>query len=87
MIRDRTSVKVSLRLMGEEYNVQEITDFLNITPSKTWNKGESIRNSGQKRTYTAWIYSTDEIETLNVYSQAVKIEKLFLPKIKEISFL
>ena len=32
MIRDRTSVKVSLRLMGEEYNVQEITDFLNITP-------------------------------------------------------
>lgn len=84
---DRTTVKVSLRLMGEGYNIQEVTDFLDITPSKTWNKGDFIRNSGQKRTYTAWIYSTAETETLDVYSQAKKIEKLFLPKIDEISFL
>lgn len=84
---DRTKVKVCLRFMGEGYDIQEITDFLDITPSETWNKGDFIRNSGQKRTYTAWIYSTDVTETLDVYSQAIKIEKLFLPKYKEISFL
>ena len=61
--------------------------MLQITPSESWNKGDLIRNSGQKRTYTAWIYSTDVIETLDTYSQAIEIEKLFLPKTEEISFL
>lgn len=84
---DKTNVKVSIRFMGEEYDPREITDMLRITPSESWNKGDFIRNSGQKRTYTAWIYSTDTIETLDVYTQAIEIEKLFMPKIKEISFL
>lgn len=84
---DKTNVKVSIRFMGEEYDTREITDMLRIIPSESWNKGDFIKNSGKKRTYTAWIYSIDVIETLDVYSQASKIEKLFLPKTEEISFL
>lgn len=70
--------------MGDEYDIKEITDSLNITPSKTWKKGDFIRNSGQKHTYTAWIYDTDAVETLDVQEQTKKIEKLFLSRIERI---
>ncbi|MCH1939866.1 DUF4279 domain-containing protein [Holdemania massiliensis] len=84
---ERTNVKVSLRFIGEDYDIQEITDTLNIIPSESWNKGEPIRNSGKKRTYTAWIYSLDAIETLDVCEQAKKIEKVFSPKGEKIATL
>lgn len=73
--------------MGEDYDIQEITDSLNIVPSESWNKGNSIRNSGKKRTYTAWSYSLDAIETLDVCEQAKKIEEVFSSKVEKIAAL
>lgn len=37
---DRTNVKASLRIVGECFDVQRVTDTLEVTPSRTWNKGE-----------------------------------------------
>ncbi len=47
-----TSVKAALRIMGDRYNVQEISRELGITPTGTWNMGEFIRNTGKKYKYT-----------------------------------
>lgn len=44
---DRTNVRASLRIVGECFDVQRVTDTLEVTPSRTWNKGEPIRNSGK----------------------------------------
>lgn len=70
--------------MGDKYDTKEITDSLKIIPSESWNRDTPIRNSGKKRTYTAWIYSIDAVETLDVCGQAKKIEEFFLPKAKKI---
>lgn len=70
--------------MGDEYNIQNVTEVLGIYPTETWNKGDKIRNSDQERSYTAWIYSTESIETLNISTLIEKIEQVFRPKIKEI---
>ncbi|GAA6269426.1 DUF4279 domain-containing protein [Enterocloster alcoholdehydrogenati] len=84
---NKTNVKVSLRIMGDRYNTKEITDSLNIIPSESWNRDDPIRNSGKKRSYTAWIYSLDSVETLDVYGQAKKLEELFLPKVEKLEIL
>lgn len=84
---DKTNIKVSLRFMGDDYDVKEITNSLNIIPSESWNSGERIRKSERKREYTAWIYSTKAVETLDLNTQIKEIEKLFLPKVNEISLL
>lgn len=42
---DKTNIKVSLRFMGDDYDVKEITNSLNIIPSESWNSGERIRKS------------------------------------------
>lgn len=84
---DKTNIKVSLRFMGDDYDVKEITNSLNVIPSESWNAGEQIRKSERKCEYTAWIYSTKAVETLDINTQIKEIETLFLPKVKKISSL
>jgi len=67
--------------MGNEYDLNEVTQLLNVSPSNSWNKGEKIRNSQKQREYTGWIYSTDIIETLDVNTAVKKIEELFMSKV------
>ncbi len=80
MYMNGTSVKVALRIMGDRYNVQEISRELGITPTGTWNMGEFIRNTGKKYKYTGWEYSTGEEETLDINTQLKKLEDVFLTK-------
>lgn len=81
---NRTNIKASLRIMGEYFDVQRITDTLGIVPSRTWNKGDPIRDSRKKRTYTAWIYNTEIVESLNINTSIKQIEDLFYSKVDEI---
>ena len=76
-----TNIRASLRIKGEYFDVQKITDALGVTPSCTWNKGEFIRDSGKKRTYTAWIYKTEIIETLDINASVKQIGELFYSKV------
>lgn len=64
-----TSVKAALRIMGDRYNIQEISRELGITPTETWNMGDFIRNTGKKYKYSGWEYSIDEEETLDINTQ------------------
>lgn len=81
---NRTNIKASLRIMGEYFDVQRITDTLGVIPSRTWNKGDPIRDSGKKRTYTAWIYNTEIIESLDINTLIKQFEKLFYSKVDNI---
>ena len=63
-----TTVGVSLRLMGDDLCISQITEILGVCPSKTWNKGDYIGNTGKRHTYTAWIYDIEPIETLDMHS-------------------
>ena len=75
-----TRVRVDLRIMGDVYDVQEISRELRITPTDTWKMGEFIRNTGKKYKYTGWLYSIGEEETLDINTQLKKLENVFLPK-------
>lgn len=79
-----TNIKASLRIMGDCFDVQRITEALGIIPSRTWNKGDSIRSSNKKRTYTAWIYNTEIIESLDINTSIEQIKELFYSKVDNI---
>ena len=77
-------MKSYVKIIGDNYDVQEITDALNIEPHRTRVKGDLIRNTGKRYKYTTWIYGTDTIESFFIDELAEKIQKLFMPKADKI---
>ena len=65
-LKTHTQIGVSLRIMGEVFDIEKLTEQLGVLPSETWYKGDLIRNTGKRRTYTAWIYNIDRLETLDI---------------------
>ncbi len=80
MTKKRTNIRVDFRIMGDNFNLQDITSFLKIEPTQFWHIGDNIRNTGKKRKYTCWQYSTGYKETLDINTQLRKIEKIFIEK-------
>ena len=74
---------MELRIMGDEYDVEAVTNKLRIQPTETWKMGDYIRNKDIRYKYTCWLYSTGEAP-LKFKTQLEKIECLFLPKIEEL---
>lgn len=82
-----TNVRASLRIMGEHFDIHKVTEVLEMYPGEAWNKGELIRNTQKKRTYTAWIYNTELTESFNIDSSARKIMGIFSKKTDKINLL
>ena len=70
---DNTNIRVEFRIMGEDYNVEEITDVLKIKPTNSWNKGEIIKNTIISRN-PEWLYPAQ---------LAVNIETWIISKINK----
>ncbi|MBD5517252.1 MAG: DUF4279 domain-containing protein [Lachnospiraceae bacterium] len=49
--------------------------------------GEPIRNSGKNYTFTAWIYETESVESLDINTSVKQIEELFYAKTDKIAAL
>lgn len=79
---DKSNVMVEFRIIGDEYNLDEISQGLNINPTQCWNIGDYIRNTGRFREYTCWSYSTGYEETLDIGTQINKILGCFGEKKK-----
>ena len=62
----KTQTMTELRMVGDEFCVDYVTEILGIQPTEVWRKGESIRTTGKKYTYTAWEYSTGYKEISDV---------------------
>ncbi len=85
--RPHTNIRASLRIMGDDFDVKRITDVLEVCPSETWNKGDFIRKTEKSRTYTAWMYNTEPIESLNIKTSIKQIEEVFRQKADKIVIL
>ena len=74
---NNTNVRVDIRIMRDNYNTEEITKVLGVTPTITWNVGELINNTNKRHSYTAWVFSTGVEETLDINTQLKKLNKHF----------
>lgn len=66
--------------MGDDFDVQEITNELGIVPTKTWNKGENIRKTERRYSFTNWEYRIGPLYTLSTDAAMERLERLFSKK-------
>lgn len=79
---EKTNIEVEFRIIGENFDIAEVTRNLNILPTEFWKIGDKIRNTKKVRTYTSWNYSTEKKETLFLEEQLDAIGKIFIPRLE-----
>lgn len=79
--REKTNCGAALRLAGaEDFDPAQATETLGICPGRVWRKGEPIRNTGRRYSYTAWVYEIAAMETLALADVAKQLERVFAGK-------
>ena len=69
---ENTSIRASLRLVGDEFDVNYVTEFLDRKPDYLRIKGEVIRNDFRAG-FTAWGILIDESESLDTNTHLIPI--------------
>ncbi|MFC0237094.1 DUF4279 domain-containing protein [Fictibacillus phosphorivorans] len=71
---NETQVKVYFSLFGDDFSINEVTRRLEITPTESYKKGDSISaNSSHRRKETSWEYGTDYQNSLDVNEQLQQV--------------
>lgn len=83
---DKSNVKVEFSIYGDKFDPNIITNIIQITPTRTWMKGETIRE-GLLRKDTCWKLATEYEESLDISVQINKIRNLIQDKKDQIVVL
>jgi len=83
----KTNIMCEFRIVGDEFEPETITEKLQLMPSKTWRKGDKIRQGERLRDYSSWGLCTEYEETYSVNDQINKILEIFKPKMGELLYL
>lgn len=77
-----TNIKTEFVITGENFDLDRITQELEIQPTEQWIKGEQIPNRNKKivRVDTCWSYSLGEEVSLDMNNQLIKLLELLSPK-------
>ena len=79
--REKTNCGAALRLAGaEDFDPAQATETLEVCPGRVWRKGDVIRNTGRRYSYTAWVYEIAAMETLALADVAKQLERVFAGK-------
>ena len=71
---DKTKIKAIFSIYGDEFEILDVTKTLNIEPTKTYKKGECIKNKKNLfRKETLWEISTDYEECVDINHVLKKI--------------
>ncbi|MCL2048240.1 MAG: DUF4279 domain-containing protein [Defluviitaleaceae bacterium] len=63
---EKTSIQVSLELLGDMFDVDYVTTLLNREPCYTLTKGEIIKRTKQKSCVTVWGISGEREESVDM---------------------
>jgi Domain of unknown function (DUF4279) len=71
---NETQVKVYFSIFGDDFPINEVTRRLEITPTESYKKGDSISaNSSLRRKETSWEFGTDYQNSLDVNEQLLQV--------------
>ena len=76
----RTVVRSALRIVGDDFDPEQLSELLQVSPGRTWKKGDKIRDTGHAHPFSAWIYETDASESLSLTDPAKHLQNVFMPK-------
>ena len=77
---NKTNIQVEFRVIGDDFDPNEITSELNIVPTNVWKKGEKYFRGSKEHTkkYSYWGLSTGYEESLDVSTQLHKIINILI---------
>ncbi len=84
---DKTNVMAEFLITGDKLIPGVVTQKLNITPIKTWTKGEEIKvripgvENGARGRFNLWEVNTGYEESLNIDDQLLKIFDVLKSKV------
>ncbi len=81
---DKTVVMVEFSIYGDNFDPNHISKLLDITPSKTYIKGDLIRNGGLTRKETAWCMDTGYEASIDINEQLEKVMLLLEDKVDKL---
>lgn len=76
-----TNIMVEFRILGDDFNLDYITEVLSIIPTECWSKGDFVKNRNAIRKYTCWEVSSGYKESLDINTQLDEIINIFYNKI------
>ena len=91
-----TSVNVEFVIAGDMFDLNTISDKLDIQPTEKWVKGDKVSNKNIIRTHTCWSYGLGCETSLDINNQLTKMldilknKKIILKELKvlfEIEYL
>ena len=64
-MKEKTQIKVILSIFGDEFLPENLTQLLNISPSKSWIKGDKVHDRNNLyRKESSWDYEIGFVQTL-----------------------
>lgn len=76
----RTVVRSALRIVGDDFDPEQLSELLQVSPGRTWKKGDKIRDTGYTHPFSAWIYETAASESLSLADPAKQLQNVFMSK-------
>jgi hypothetical protein len=76
----KTEIKIILSVFGEYFNPDELSSLLQVKPTETWMKGDSIDGKKEGRKECCWEFGTKYIRTLDFEKVADVILETFYDK-------
>lgn len=85
--KEKTSVDIEFVISGDEFELDAITNELDINPTVQWNKGDSVKHRQITRQDTTWCYGIGLHESFDIEEQTIQFLSIFADKIKQIQYL
>jgi len=80
-------IRADFCITGIEIPPDKITSLLGISPTKTWQVGESIQGTALKRKFNGWCISKEYERDLNLVKPVKSLLEILLPKSKVINHI
>lgn len=68
-----TNIKAEFIVYSDDLNPKLVTDFLGLSPTQSWAKGDDIRGKNNRRKESIWLLSTEYEESLDINNQLSKL--------------
>lgn len=73
----KTNINVEFNIIGDYFDLDTISNKLNLNPTESWKKGEVVPNRKTVRRDTTWSYALRTKETIDLDEELTNLVNIF----------
>ena len=73
----KTNINVEFNIIGDYFDLDTISNKLNLNPTESWKKGEVVPNRKTVRRDTTWSYALGTKETIDLDEELTNLVNIF----------